>query len=81
MNVKYFKSDDFEKNNKNLVLIEDFGFIDENLPKVFLNKDDNCYYARGYWQGPKYNFLRYVKIDFIDIDIWISNMKKTLLKK
>ena len=81
MSIKYFDKDEFEKNNKNLVLIEDFGCSDDDLPKVYLNKDDNCYYARGYWHGPKYNFLRYAKIDFIDIDTWISNMRETLIKK
>jgi hypothetical protein len=81
MSIQYFIKEEFESNNINLKLIEDFGLSDEWSPKVYFNCVDQCYYARGNWAGPKCDILRYIKIDFIDIDEWISNMRETLKQK
>jgi len=81
MKIEYFDVEEFEKRNKNLRLVEDFSLLDNDAPKLYYNNDDNCYYAKGYWAGPKYNYLRYAKIDFINIDTWVANIKETFTKK
>ncbi len=80
MSIQYYSRNEFERSNLKLKLVEDFGLSDEWSPKVYFNFDDQCYYARGNWAGPKYDVLQYIKIDFIDVEVWITNMRNTLSK-
>ena len=78
MNSKFIDVTTFEKNNKNIKIVETFGEQPWEIT-VILNRDDGFYYAKGPFS--RWDSITYIKLVGIDneekLDNWVKKMKES----